>query len=1093
MHLNSYRFILNIVLVCIFFTLDVTKADSYVPTGLLTEWRTNPLGVEAYKPGFSWIVNLKGDNQYQSFYQIIVCGELHDVQAGRATIWDSGKIQSNQSTNIIYSGEPLLPGEKYYWSVRNWDKNGQVSDWSGPACFVTGLWDDWKAKWIWVDEQGVNQHVYLRKLIPSDAKPVKHVLAFVSADDYYKLYINGESMGQGPGPSFPHVEYNYNVYDLTPLWHKEGSNCLAAHAYYQGLKNYAWVSGDSLRGFILQLRIIYMDGSTHEVITDSNWKVKLVKVYVGERTLGYSTGYNEDIDAEKIPFGWKYVDYNDADWGNATVRTFNPWKLHAQETDQLVVYPRSPFKIIQKANGHYFFDFGREVVGTLQVDFTGASDSQVEVRLGEEITAPDSVHYKIRANCNYQDFWMLKDGQQELEFYDYRAFRFGELLDSPCILDTSNVHAIVRHYPFRDEASFFTCSSPDLKALWDLAKYSTKMGTQEIYMDCPHREKANYTLDTYLQQSAAAYLAGEYNLARRMIEFSLQSSADGKISCVAPAGRYHSFTEYTMYPILMAWRYYLFTGDKGFLKDNYPALARIENYMRTTFSDDNSDPNPKVVDGLFGNALRFDGKNDFIVIQDSTLSRSHSEMTISAWIKPVSLDHEKNIVIFNRSGDGQSFSLAFKNDGKVLSFGKSGKNNKETNFPVVPDFLLDDKWHHVACNYDGSFANLYLDGKLLGSQLWSGIISSGCDDICIGSNGGNNCFFNGDIDEVALFNRALSLSEIESIYNSSECAYPDKNGLAGYWNLDINPHNIADKNDNEIFNRDILLCGTDRVLQDLVDWPRNRRDGHVMMPINTVVNSVYYRAVKILSEISMVLDKPEETSFYLGRADLVKKCLNQMLWDEHNECYYDGMNARGIVAKHNSLHSSTFPLAMGIVPEQRVYKVIEHMKKRGMNCNMYVALFLFEGLYDNGAGDYAYDILMADGEDTPMNWVRKGATTTWEAWDLEHKWNTSLFHPAGNFVAYIIASRMMGIQPIEPGYKKILIKPNFGKLTSGSIKVPTVKGPVGVRFLREQDNYNIYVNIPDNTTARFEYFLESGTIFVRDNLCSGEHYFTLCD
>ena len=124
------------------------------------------------------------------------------------------------------------------------------------------------------------------------------------------------------------------------------------------------------------------------------------------------------------------------------------------------------------------------------------------------------------------------------------------------------------------------CSDQELNALWELTKYSTVMGTQEVYMDCPTREKANYSLDTYLEMSVAFYQLGEAKLGGRMIELLLQSDPDGKLRCLGPAGRDHFFTEYTMYPVLMAARYYDFTGDRAFIARNYEALARVERYFR---------------------------------------------------------------------------------------------------------------------------------------------------------------------------------------------------------------------------------------------------------------------------------------------------------------------------------------------------------------------------------------------------------------------------------------------------------------------------------------------------------------------------------
>src|SRR5208283_408693 len=72
------------------------------------------------------------------------------LRAGKADIWDSGKVDSAESVGIAYSGPPLESRRRYYWKVRVWDANGQVSESMETAWWEMGLLrpTDWKAKWI---------------------------------------------------------------------------------------------------------------------------------------------------------------------------------------------------------------------------------------------------------------------------------------------------------------------------------------------------------------------------------------------------------------------------------------------------------------------------------------------------------------------------------------------------------------------------------------------------------------------------------------------------------------------------------------------------------------------------------------------------------------------------------------------------------------------------------------------------------------------------------------------------------------------------------------------------------------------------------
>jgi len=105
-------------------------------TNLRCEYRQSPLGIEWSRPRFSWEEISKKHNQRQTAYQIVVVGR-----------WDSGRIQSDQSSGVEYDGPPLKPGAAYTWKVRIWDAEGSPTPWSWPATFSTGL-GQWHAAWI---------------------------------------------------------------------------------------------------------------------------------------------------------------------------------------------------------------------------------------------------------------------------------------------------------------------------------------------------------------------------------------------------------------------------------------------------------------------------------------------------------------------------------------------------------------------------------------------------------------------------------------------------------------------------------------------------------------------------------------------------------------------------------------------------------------------------------------------------------------------------------------------------------------------------------------------------------------------------------
>ena len=105
-----------------------------------------------------------------------------------------------------------------------------------------------------------NYHVHIRKKF--SIEEFNQVILNISGDDYYKLYINGEFVAQGPAPSY-HFQYNYNTIDVSQYIQK-GENTIAVHTLYQGLINRVWQSGDNRHGLILDL---YVDDDLVVMIT----------------------------------------------------------------------------------------------------------------------------------------------------------------------------------------------------------------------------------------------------------------------------------------------------------------------------------------------------------------------------------------------------------------------------------------------------------------------------------------------------------------------------------------------------------------------------------------------------------------------------------------------------------------------------------------------------------------------------------------------------------------------------------------------------------------------------------------------------------
>jgi len=304
-------------------------------------------------------------------------------------------------------------------------------------------------------------------------------------------------------------------------------------------------------------------------------------------------------------------------------------------------------------------------------------------------------------------------------------------------------------------------------------------------------------------------------------------------------------------------------------------------------------------------------------------------------------------------------------------------------------------------------------------------------------------------------------------------------------------------------------------LRDIVDWPHGNilglkggygeTDDFEFKPINTVVNAFHYRALVLMSRMAKDLGKTRDAERFTEAAARVKRSFNEKLLDKNKGIYVDGEGST-----HSALHANMVPLAFGLVPPEHVPSVAAFVKSRGMVCSVYGSQYLLEALYAGGEDDYALE-LMTD-RDSDRSWPHMiydvGTTITLEAWDNKYKPNQDWNHAWGTAPANIIPRCLMGIQPVEPGFAKVRIKPQVGSLKSASLDLPTVRGTIHADFtsakgksfalnVRLPANVEAAVYLPrlggDTTSVLVDGKRTAGTIedefVVLDNVGSGDHRF----
>ncbi|WP_257669705.1 family 78 glycoside hydrolase catalytic domain [Parapedobacter tibetensis] len=261
-------------------------------------------------------------------------------------------------------------------------------------------------------------------------------------------------------------------------------------------------------------------------------------------------------------------------------------------------------------------------------------------------------------------------------------------------------------------------------------------------------------------------------------------------------------------------------------------------------------------------------------------------------------------------------------------------------------------------------------------------------------------------------------------------------------------------------------------LRDIVDWPHTggfgmvgngETDGFVFTTYNAVVNAFHYKALRDMEKLAVALGNHDDAAHFSIKADETYKAFQSLLWDKRKRVFRDGIDT-----DHASLHTNMMALAFGLVPEKETRHVMDFIRSRGVACSVYGSQFLLDATYTAGDANYGLSLLTSQGDRSWYNMIRAGSTITMEAWDNKYKPNQDWNHAWGAVPANAIPRKLMGVEPLEPGWRTFRVRPQIGSLEWATIKVPTLKGSVDLSCRQGQGTYSMHLTIPPNTQAYIE-------------------------
>lgn len=396
----------------------------------------------------------------------------------------------------------------------------------------------------------------------------------ITADDYYKVWINGTYIGQGPAPGYP-SRYYFNRYDISSAIH-EGDNIIAVHTYYQGRMNRVWYSADKRQG----LKAAVWQKNKLIAATDENWKYKKADEYNSNKIIGYDTYFAENIDAQLMEHGWADLDYNDNHWKQCAINSYDDHALILQETEPLEITECTPTMTRLFSDNNFLFDCGEEITGGVKISVSGDKGDKIKLLFAEELDENGHANYKMRCNCNYEEEWTLSGGHDVIENYDYKAFRYIEIITECKAFNENCIYVVERHYPFQAIRHIKDDCTPLIKDIWNMCTRTIKCGTQEVFVDCPTREKGQYLGDLLIVGISHIYLTGDGAMYKKALyDFAASTKIDIGMMAVSTAGVMQEIADYSLLYPLQLYYYYRLTDDKSTLKELYVYAKNIVAYF----------------------------------------------------------------------------------------------------------------------------------------------------------------------------------------------------------------------------------------------------------------------------------------------------------------------------------------------------------------------------------------------------------------------------------------------------------------------------------------------------------------------------------
>lgn len=612
---------------------------------LRCEYLVAPLGIDEPAPRLSWEIESNRRGARQVAWRVRVASTTEKLAEDKGDLWDSGRVESNQTTHIAYAGRPLRSREVCHWCVEVEDEAGHHAR-SDSALWTMGLLEksDWSASWIAADPE-IFQHDP-EAIAPTLTEPgtpalfrkefdvpgsVKRATLYASARGLFRLRLGGRRVGEDVfAPEWTDYDkrIHYRTYDVTGLV-AHGRNVIAATlgdgwwSGYVGWQETRGRYGSLENSLLIQLEVERANGERFTVGTDNTWRCNTGPIIASDFMMG------EIYDARRERTGWDRTDFISRGWLPAREVAAPAVPLVAQRSEPVrVVDTVVPISVKEVHAGVFIYDLGQNITGWVRLRFNNATPgTRVQLRHGERLNPDGTLYTENLRRAKATDVYICKGGGEEVwePRFTFHGFQYVELTGLPTAPASNMVTGCIVHSA-TPPAGWFECSHAGVNRLWLNGLWSQRANFLSVPTDCPQRdERLGWMGDAQVfLRTASCNMDVAAFFTKWMIDVEDAQTADGIFPDTAPRLRegknfvgldgLGGAAGWAGAGIIVPWTIWRVYGDQRIIERHWQAMTRWLDWIERH--------NP---DGLRTREL---GNNygDWLCIPSDTTFRTQSPM-----------------------------------------------------------------------------------------------------------------------------------------------------------------------------------------------------------------------------------------------------------------------------------------------------------------------------------------------------------------------------------------------------------------------------------------------------------------------------------